>query len=101
MSAAIPGAAKARIINHMNEDHADACLAYVRHFGKQPRACAARLVDVFPEHMVLRFEAEELPGEQDIKIAFPAPLASAEDAHHTLVSMAIAAREALAAEGTA
>lgn len=35
-----------RILEHMNEDHADANLNYVRHFGSLPAAIAARLTDL-------------------------------------------------------
>jgi putative heme iron utilization protein len=70
-----------RICKHMNEDHAEAVLAYARHYGSCSAPSAARMVAVRPEAMEL--EVDGAP----VSIAFDHPLADSEDAHRTLVAM--------------
>ncbi|WP_052361996.1 DUF2470 domain-containing protein [Geminisphaera colitermitum] len=84
-----------RILEHMNEDHADANLNYVRHFGSLPAAIAARLTDLDANGIYLE---ATLPGGEvrPVFIAFAQPLASSADAHPVLVEMAVAAAGALA-----
>ena len=73
------------MIAHMNEDHADSVLAYARHFGVQPRALSARLLDVTPTDMLI--EAATPDGEEHLTIPFDHRLESAHDAHMTMVKM--------------
>lgn len=80
------------IAAHMNDDHADAVLLYVRVFGGLPRAQAARMIDIDEAGMEL--EATLTSGSRKVRIAFPQPLHSAGDARRTLIQMAQAAREA-------
>lgn len=70
-----------RICKHMNDDHAEAVLAYARHYGGIETATAARLVAVGSEAMQL-----EVDG-QTVQVPFDHPLSDSEDAHRTLVAM--------------
>ena len=51
---------KLKIISHMNEDHADACLLYARHFANKQQAMSAELIDVSMSQIILRVEGEDL-----------------------------------------
>lgn len=84
---------KARILGHMNDDHADAVLRYARHFAQRTGATAARLVDI--DHQGISLLVTEPSGETPVRVEFERALEKAEDAHHTLVAMARAARVAL------
>jgi len=70
-----------RICKHMNDDHAEAVLAYARHYGGIQGALRARMVSVAPEAMTL-----EVDGSP-VQVAFDHTLSDSEDAHRTLVAM--------------
>lgn len=70
-----------RICKHMNDDHADAVLAYARHYGGVENPGQARMVAVKPEAMQL-----EVDGTM-VEVAFDHTLSDSEDAHRTLVAM--------------
>ena len=70
-----------RICRHMNDDHAEAVLAYARHFGGIEAPAAARMVAVGPEAMQL-----EVDG-RPVEVRFDHTLTDSEDAHRTLVAM--------------
>lgn len=70
-----------RICRHMNADHAEAVLAYARHYGGCPEASQARMVAVEPASMQL-----EVDG-RPVAVAFDHSLTDSEDAHRTLVAM--------------
>ena len=70
-----------RICKHMNDDHADAVLAYARHYGGVENPGQARMVAVKPEAMQL-----EVDGTM-VEVAFGHTLSDSEDAHRTLVAM--------------
>jgi putative heme iron utilization protein len=70
-----------RICKHMNLDHAEAVLAYARHYGGQAAAQTARMLVVRPEAMDL-----EVDGAV-VQVRFDHMLADSEDAHRTLVAM--------------
>jgi putative heme iron utilization protein len=70
-----------RICRHMNDDHAEAVLAYARHYGGGSAPPNARMVSVTPEDMEL-----EVDGES-VRIRFDHNLTDSDDAHRTLVSM--------------
>lgn len=90
-----PSAHRDRIVGHMNEDHADAVLAYARHFGGLADASAARLDDLDRTGMAITVT---LPGGQiPVRIAYSRPLEAPGDAHPVLVEMAAAAAKAPAA----
>jgi heme iron utilization protein len=84
----------ARIVAHMNEDHADAVLGYARHHGQRAHATRAVLVSV--DTVGMELTVDEPTGIHAVRVTFPAPLGDARDAHLTLVRMA---QEAKAAAG--
>ncbi|MDF3057057.1 MAG: HutZ protein [Rariglobus sp.] len=88
----LPAAHRARILGHMNEDHADSVLAYARHFGGRLSATAATLAGIDQNGMDL--VVTEPSGEASLRIPFDPPLTGASDAHHVLIDMS---REATAA----
>jgi putative heme iron utilization protein len=65
----------------MNKDHAEAVLAYARHYGGITTARSARMLSVGPEAMRL-----EVDGTA-VDVPFDHTLANSEDAHTTLVAM--------------
>jgi putative heme iron utilization protein len=70
-----------RICRHMNDDHAEAVLAYARHYGGAAEASSARMLRVGPEAMDLEVDGITLT------VPFDHVLADSEDAHRTLVAM--------------
>ena len=70
-----------RICKHMNDDHAEAVLAYARHYGGVANPVAARMLAVTPEAMRL-----EVDGAS-VEVPFDHTLSDSEDAHRTLVAM--------------
>lgn len=70
-----------RICKHMNDDHAEAVLAYARHYGGVEAATAARMVAVRPEAMQLDVDG------QPVEVRFDHTLCDSDDAHRTLVAM--------------
>lgn len=82
--------AVAGILEHMNDDHADAVLLYAQIFGGRDDALAARMVAIRPEDMTLAIRTRS--GEEEISVAFDHALTDSEDAHHTLVAMVREAR---------
>ncbi len=70
-----------RICRHMNDDHAEAVLAYARHYGGAAEARSARMLRVAPEAMDLEVDGTTLT------VPFDHVLADSEDAHRTLVAM--------------
>jgi putative heme iron utilization protein len=77
----ITAAVSERICRHMNEDHAEAVLAYARHYGEVASAREARMLAIQPEAMEL-----EVDGRR-VLVAFDHTLTDSEDAHRTLVAM--------------
>jgi putative heme iron utilization protein len=70
-----------RICKHMNDDHAEAVVAYARHYAGIEAATAARMVGVGPEAMQL-----EVDGQM-VEVRFDHTLSDSDDAHRTLVAM--------------
>ena len=70
-----------RICKHMNDDHAEAVLAYARHYGGVASPVAARMIAVTPEVMRLEVDGASL------EVPFDHVLSDSEDAHRTLVAM--------------
>lgn len=98
-ASALTPADRARILSHMNEDHADAVLAYARHLGARPAATAATLAALDPEGMDL--VVTEPGGDIAVRIQFSTALVDATDAHHTLVRLAKESAAALRAAAPA
>jgi hypothetical protein len=82
-----------RVIEHMNDDHADAVLLYVRAFGDRPRATAAQLTGIDLETMEIRFDDPVGPGEALVR--FDPPLRDAGEIRPRLVEMVAEARARL------
>ncbi|MFM7269048.1 MAG: DUF2470 domain-containing protein [Cyanobium sp.] len=78
---ALTPAVSDRICRHMNDDHAEAVLAYARHYGGLSTATSARMLAVGAEAMRL-----EVDGVA-VEIPFDHSLTDSEDAHRTLVTM--------------
>ncbi|MGB1416690.1 MAG: DUF2470 domain-containing protein [Synechococcus sp.] len=74
-------AVSTRICRHMNDDHAEAVVAYARHYGGVDAPQTARMVAVRPDAMELEVDGSSL------QIAFDHTLSDSEDAHQTLVAM--------------
>lgn len=70
-----------RICKHMNDDHAEAVLAYARHYGGISGASRARMLAVGPDAM--RLEVDGTP----VEVPFDHSLSDSDDAHRTLVAM--------------
>jgi putative heme iron utilization protein len=70
-----------RICKHMNDDHAEAVVAYARHYAGIEAATAARMVAVGPEAMQL-----EVDGQM-VEVRFDHTVSDSDDAHRTLVAM--------------
>jgi putative heme iron utilization protein len=77
----LTSAVSERICKHMNDDHAEAVLAYARHYGGVEAPQQARMVAVRPEAMELEVDGQRLA------VAFDHTLSDSEDAHRTLVAM--------------
>jgi putative heme iron utilization protein len=80
-----------RIINHMNEDHADALQLYVRAFSDAAPKGNVRMTAIDAEGMTLRLSSSEAP----VRIPFDPPLQSANEARTRLVQMVQEARATL------
>ncbi len=80
------------MIAHMNEDHADAVVAYVHHFGSQPAVRSAILTRILPDRMEI--EATGSAGTSTVHIPFDHILRDTDDARDTLIAMARAAAPA-------
>ena len=94
-----PAAQRAHIIEHMNDDHADAVLNYAHHFGGATEAASARLDDIDQFGLDLTTTAAD-GATRRLRISFAAPLATPAEAHHTLIAMARTARGAAPEPGT-
>ena len=65
----------------MNEDHADACLLYARHFADKQQAMSAKMIDVSMSQITLSIEGE------DLTIDFPRVAEGEDDIRYILVEM--------------
>lgn len=88
-------AEKERMIGHMNDDHADVVLDYVRAFAGARSASRARLLDM--DRYAIAVEYYTVQGRNICRIPFAEPLASKDAVRPTLVDMAKLAHERLGA----
>ncbi len=94
----IPAAAFASMIAHMNDDHADAVLAYARHYGNMAAVERARIVAM--DARVLTVEATNGTQSSTLDIPFDHEIVDADDGRDTLIAMyRQAAAATTAAEG--
>jgi len=83
----------AGIIEHMNDDHADAMLAYARAFASAPDTSEARMTGV--DRLGFDMELETGSGPRRARLAFEPPVESPKDVRRALVRMVGAARQQL------
>ena len=81
--------AKLAIIEHMNDDHADACLLYAQHYGKRPDASRAVMKDVSLSTLTLEVDGAMLT------VPFSRPASCRNDVRAVLVEMVREARSSL------
>lgn len=79
------------MIEHMNDDHADACLLYAQHLGNHADATAARLTDIDRRSMTLLVSLED-GTEKEMQHQFREKLLSTEHAAKVLAGLAKDAR---------
>ncbi|PQJ35692.1 hypothetical protein BSZ35_14800 [Salinibacter sp. 10B] len=79
-----------RIINHMNEEHADDLLLFAQVYAGEAGATAARMTDIDAEGITL--DVDMANGQKELRIDFNESLHTPEDAHRALVDMALNAR---------
>ncbi len=83
----------ARVMDHMNDDHADAVLLYVQAFGGIGEATQARMTSIDLAAMGLEYRSPR--GSGVVKVAFEPRLTGAEELRPRLVAMVDDARERL------
>ena len=86
-------AAAAGVISHMNGDHADAMVLYCKAFSKATDISAARMTGV--DRYGFEMSAETSEGPRPVRLAFPAAVATPEEARTALVGMLKDARTRL------
>ena len=79
-----------RICAHMNDDHADANLAYARVLCGVAGATAARMIAVDRDGFTLAIEHDALTAER--RVAFPAVATGPDDVRRFLVELLRAVR---------
>jgi heme iron utilization protein len=82
----------AHIIEHLNADHADALRSITQHFGAVD---ADEVTIVSVDRLGFAVRATTAAGMKGVRIQFPEPVSSAEDARRVFVAMTRAARAAL------
>ena len=83
----------ASVVEHMNDDHADAVLNIARHFGSRPDIVSATLVAM--NRSDLSIHGTTAMGPVALDIPLPATIRSPSDVRPLLIRMARTAREAL------
>ncbi|KAI5806809.1 hypothetical protein DFH27DRAFT_359106 [Peziza echinospora] len=100
-------AIKARIMNHMNADHADSVLLYLQHYTPYTTATATphppQLTDISLAHLTITHYPSQtpIPGGEAVTTTIPItpPMASYAEARVRLVAMAEEAQDALEKRG--
>ncbi len=85
------------IIDHMNADHADAMIAFCRALTRATDTTAATMTGV--DRYGFEMSALTGRGPRPIRLAFPEPIATPEDARRAMVALVRRARELLSAGG--
>jgi heme iron utilization protein len=83
------------IIDHMNADHADAMIDFCRALTRATDTTAATMTGV--DRYGFEMSAQTGRGPRPIRLAFPAPIATPDDARRAMVALVRRARELLAA----
>jgi putative heme iron utilization protein len=85
--------AEATIVQHMNDDHPDATLAYARTFGRIPTATRALMTAI--DRYGFELLAVTSDGEQQVRIPFTEDVTSPDAARRALIALVRDARAAL------
>ncbi|MEM7377039.1 MAG: DUF2470 domain-containing protein [Pseudomonadota bacterium] len=80
-----------RIVNHMNEDHADALVLYAHAYAARPDVTEATMLGLTPTTIELG-----LSGDTRLSVPLTRPIDTAHEAHRVLVDMAIEGRKTVA-----
>ena len=81
------------IVDHMNEDHADALLTYCRAFSKVTNAQSAAMVSIDPAGFDL--SVATAGGQRTVRLTFASPVTDRSSARAALISMLHDARSKL------
>jgi heme oxygenase (biliverdin-IX-beta and delta-forming) len=84
------------IIDHMNADHADAMVAFCRALTRATDTTAATMTGV--DRYGFEMSAQTGRGPRPIRLPFPAPIVTPDDARRAMVALVRRARELLAAD---
>ena len=84
---------KYSVIEHMNSDHADANLAYVRGLAKKTDADSAKMIDLDGNSITLT--AEMASGSLEVRLQFKKPLEAVDDIRPALMELLKSARDEL------
>ena len=91
MSEDFPADTASGIVEHMNDDHADAVLAIARAQGGVPDATSARLLGITPR--ALEIEVWRAGGESHTVVEMDPPIAPLDTVRKRLVEMTREARQ--------
>ena len=81
------------VIEHMNNDHAEANLTYARVLGRMPDAGSARITDF--DQFGTSLLAESSKGLSQVQVFFLEPLRKTEDIRPALIKLLDYARDSL------
>jgi len=84
------GSAAAGILAHMNADHADALVLYCNAFSKARDVSSASMTGI--DRYGFEMSARTAEGPRPVRLAFPQPVSTAEDARAALIAMVTEAR---------
>lgn len=88
------GPSAAAIIEHMNADHADALVLYCKAFSKATEIGTASMTSV--DRYGFEMSAKTSEGPRPVRLAFPEPVSTLDEARVALVAMVKEARNTLA-----
>jgi heme iron utilization protein len=83
----------AGILSHMNEDHAEAVVAYARAFGRLPAATSATMTAV--DCYGFELTAATPDGPRAARVAFEQPVATTDEVRKAMVALVKDARARL------
>jgi len=87
------GPAAAGMIAHMNADHAEALVLYCKAFSRATEITAASMTGV--DRYGFEMSATTAEGPRPVRLAFPRPVSTPDDARAALISMLTDARRTL------
>jgi heme iron utilization protein len=90
-------AAAAGIVLHMNEDHADALVLYCRAFSKAVSCEAASMTGI--DRYGFEMSASTGAGPRPVRVAFPSPVSTPDEARRALITLLRDARAKLGLAG--